>query len=428
MTKMKKRKPALFKFKPFSRKQLKVLTWWHKNSPHHDKDGIICDGSVRAGKTVVMSLSYIMWAMETFQDENLGMAGKTIGALRRNVITPLKRMLKARGYHVRDHRADNYLTITYKGVTNFIYIFGGRDESSADLIQGITLAGMFFDEVALMPESFVNQATARCSVEGSKMWYNCNPAGPYHWFKLKFMEKKEEKQYLHLHFTMDDNLSLSEKVKARYKRMYSGVFYERFILGLWVLAEGIIYDMFDEKVHSSPTVPRPYLEYYVSVDYGTQNPTVFGMWGKHKGVWYKIKEYHYEGRKESRQRTDVQYANDLDEFVGNIRIKGVVIDPSAASLIAELKDRRYRIVKAKNDVADGIRNVANALTRGLIHYNDNCTETFREYSSYIWDKKAGDRGEEKPVKENDHHMDGDRYFVNTIIFGKTKAKAVPSLY
>jgi PBSX family phage terminase large subunit len=174
---MKKLKPALFKFKPFSEKQLKVLKWWRPNSPYADKDGIICDGSVHAGKTVVMSLSYVMWAMDTFTEENVSMAGKTIGALRRNVLTPLKRMLKSRGYKVKDHRADNYLTISKNGVFNYFYIFGGKDESSQDLIQGITLAGMFFDEVALMPQSFVNQATARCSVEGAKLWFNCNPAG-----------------------------------------------------------------------------------------------------------------------------------------------------------------------------------------------------------------------------------------------------------
>lgn len=427
---MKKRKPALFEFKKFSIKQKKVLTWWHPNSPHHYKDGIVCDGSVRAGKTVVMSLSYVIWAMSTFNNENFGLSGKTIGAHRRNVITPLKRMLKARGYIVKDHRSDNYLTIRYKGKTNFFYIFGGKDESSQELIQGITLAGMFFDEVALMPESFVNQATARCSIDGSKMWYNCNPAGPHHWFKKKVLDQLDKNNLLHLHFTMDDNPSLSQRIKDRYKRMYTGVFYQRYILGLWVLAEGIIYDMFNESEngHVVPTKKRFYSDYYVSIDYGTQNPTVFGLWGKSGGVWYKVKEYHYEGRKESKQRTDVQYADDLIAFIGKRKISGIIVDPSAASFIAELRERGLFVIKAKNDVSEGIRNVASALTRKLILFNDCCKETFREYSSYMWDSKAADRGKERPVKENDHHMDADRYFVNTIIFGQPKAKAVPSIY
>lgn len=415
-----KKKPAPFKFKTFSIKQKQVLTWWRDGSPHKDKDGIICDGSVRAGKTVVMSLSYVMWAMDSFKDENLGMAGKTIGSFRRNVITPLKRMLKSRGYRVKDHRADNFLTIEYKGVTNLFYIFGGKDEGSQDLIQGITLAGMFFDEVALMPESFVSQATARCSVEGSKFWFNCNPAGPYHWFKEKWIDLRKEKNMLQLHFTMDDNLSLGEKTKERYKRMYSGIFYQRFILGLWVLAEGVIYDMFNHKEHVVPTIARRYSKYYVSVDYGTQNPTVFGLWGFCDGIWYKVKEKHHSGR-DGTQRTDSEYSSDLKDFLGGIKAK-VIIDPSAASFKAQLKKDGFTVVDANNDVVNGIRKVASSLKNELIKYNDCCKETFREFASYIWDEKAANRGEEKPIKTNDHHMDSDRYFVNTVLFGQLKVK------
>lgn len=425
---MKKLKPALFKFKPFSDKQLKVLKWWRPGSPHADKDGIICDGSVRAGKTVVMSLSFVMWAMETFNEQNLGMGGKTIGSFRRNVIAPLKRMLNSRGYTVKEHRADNYLTISKGNRLNYFYIFGGKDESSQDLVQGITLAGFFFDEAALMPQSFVNQATARCSIEGSKLWFNCNPSGPYHWFKLEFLDKLKEKNMFHLHFTMDDNLSLSDKIKDRYKRLYSGVFYQRYILGLWVLAEGIIYDMFNQDKHIKKTEDRRYTDHYVSIDYGTQNPTTFGLWGLYENVWYKIKEYHYDGRENSKQKTDQEYYEDLKDFTHGFKIKGVIVDPSAASFIALLKKNSVRVLKAKNEVIDGIRNVATALNDGLILYNDCCKETFREYSSYTWDEKAAARGEDKPIKKNDHQMDGDRYFVNTILFGKTKAKAVNSLY
>ena len=414
----KRKKPALFTFKPFSQKQLKVLKWWQSNSPHKDKDGLICDGSVRAGKTVVMSLSFVMWAMETFEDENLGMAGKTIGSFRRNVFKPLKRMLMSRGYKVKEYRSENMFTVTRNGKVNYFYIFGGKDEASQDLIQGITLAGMFFDEVALMPQSFVNQATARCSVDGAKFWFNCNPAGPYHWFKLEYLDQLEDKNMLHLHFTMDDNLSLSERIKERYKRMYKGVFYQRFILGLWVLAEGIIYDMFDKKLHSVETIPRNYTKYYVSVDYGTQNPTTFGLWGFCDGVWYKVKEYHYDGRKSSKQKTDEEYCQDMKEFIGDLSILKIIVDPSAASFITALKRYKFPVKEANNAVLDGIRNVANALVNGLIKYNDCCVETFREYSSYIWDEKAANRGEDVPVKQNDHQLDGDRYFVNTVVLKK----------
>ncbi|MCW4657239.1 PBSX family phage terminase large subunit [Bacillus sp. AS_5] len=423
-----KLKPAPFKFRPFSKKQLQVLTWWRKDSPVKDHDGIICDGSIRAGKTVSMALSYVMWGTETFNGENLGMAGKTIGSLRRNVITPLKKMLKSRKYKVKDHLSENMLTISKDGHTNHFYIFGGKDESSQELIQGITLAGMFFDEVALMPQSFVNQATGRCSIEGSKYWFNCNPAGPYHWFKLEWIDNKEDKNLLHIHFTMDDNLSLSEKVKQRYYRMYSGVFFQRFILGLWVLAEGIVYDMFNKEKHVVKTVEREYEKYYVSCDYGTQNPMTYGLWGLCKGIWYKTKEYHYDGRKNSRQKTDDEYLDDLKEFIGDISIRGIIVDPSAASFIALLKKNRFKVLKAKNEVIDGIRNVARLLNEEKIKYNDCCKETFREYASYTWDEKAAARGEDKPNKENDHQMDGDRYFVNTVVVTNNKAKAVKSIY
>lgn len=347
------------------------------------------------------------------------MCGKTIGSFRRNVLFWLKLMLKARGYVVRDHRADNLLTISKGSKVNYFYIFGGKDERSQDLIQGITLAGVLFDEVALMPESFINQATGRCSVEGSKYWFNCNPEGPYHWFKVNWIDKIKEKNLIHLHFTMEDNLSLSVSVKDRYKRMYNGVFYQRFILGLWVLAEGIIYDMFDEVLHVVKTEPRHYTKYYVSVDYGTQNPTTFGLWGFYNGVWYKVKEYHYDGRKSSKQKTGPEYYADLKQFIEGLEnLQGVIVDPSASSFITLLKKDGVRVVKAKNDVLEGIRNVGNALTNGLILYNDCCKETFREFSSYIWDAKAANRGEDKPVKQNDHQMDSDRYFVNTVIFKK----------
>ncbi|MZQ76218.1 MAG: PBSX family phage terminase large subunit [Peptoclostridium sp.] len=411
---MKLRK-AVFKFKPFSRKQKKILTWWMGESPASHMDGIIADGAIRSGKTLSMSLSFVMWAMEEFEQQNFGMCGKTIGSFRRNVLFWLKLMLRSRGYKVQDKRADNLVIISKGGKSNFFYIFGGKDERSQDLIQGITLAGCFFDEVVLMPESFVNQATGRCSVEGSKWFFNCNPEGPYHWFKLNWIDRAHEKNILYLHFTMDDNLSLSEKIKERYRRMYSGVFFQRYILGLWVVAEGIIYDMFSKEKHVVPTVDRTYTQYYVAIDYGTQNPTTFGLWGLCNGIWYKVKEYYYSGRDEGKQKTDSEFADDLQSFIGELPVKAVIIDPSAASFIAELRKRSIKVQKARNDVLDGIRFMATLLTRELIKFNDCCQETFKEFSSYIWDSKASERGEDKPVKENDHALDSDRYFCYTVV-------------
>lgn len=414
-------KKATIKFSPFSKKQKKVLTWWLPESPVSDKDGIIADGAIRSGKTISMSLSFVVWDMTTFNGQNFGMCGKTIGSFRRNVLFWLKLMLKARKYKVDDKRAGNLVVVSKGNVTNYFYIFGGKDERSQDLIQGITLAGIFFDEVALMPESFVNQATGRCSVDGSKYWFNCNPDGPYHWFKVNWIDKKEEKNILYLHFTMDDNLSLTENIKQRYRSMYSGIFFKRYISGLWAMAEGIIYDMFSEEAHTVDETheywpkDNKFEEYYVAVDYGTQNATVFLLIGKYKGRFFIVDEYYYSGKEEGKQKSDHKYLKDFKKFVKGKQIKSIIIDPSAASFIALLKENGFKIKKAKNDVVDGIREVSKRLSNLEIFIHKKCKNTIKEFFSYTWDKKATERGEDKPVKQFDHAMDALRYFVYTIL-------------
>ncbi len=439
-------KRAIFKFKPFSSKQRKVLNWWCDSSPVKDMDGIIADGAIRSGKTVCMSLSYVMWAMHCFTGQNFGMAGKTIGSFRRNVLFWLKLMLKSRGYSVVDHRSDNMIEVSRGNVLNYFYIFGGKDERSQDLIQGITLAGMFFDEVALMPESFVNQATGRCSVEGSKYWFNCNPDGPYHWFKVNWIDKStgylgrqkiealkakaaeegrnvEIKKLLYLHFIMDDNLSLSAKIKDRYKSMYTGVFFKRYIMGLWAMAEGVIYDMFDlekhivdvKKLEASGKIQWTG-DYYVSCDYGTQNATVFLLWRKSAGgSWYCIREYYHSGREKGVQKTDAEYSEDLKLWLNGISPRYIILDPAAASFRAQLKQDGFKVKKANNDVLDGIRFVGTLLTQGTLFFDRFCENTIKEFSSYVWDGKAAEHGEDKPVKERDHAMDALRYQAMTVI-------------
>ncbi|CEK35759.1 phage terminase, large subunit, PBSX family,phage terminase, large subunit, PBSX family,Terminase-like family [[Clostridium] sordellii] len=412
-------KKATIKFSPFSKKQKKVLTWWLSNSPVSDKDGIIADGAIRSGKTISMSLSFAIWAMSSFNGQNFGMCGKTIGSFRRNVLFWLKLMLKARKYKVEDKRADNLVIVSKGEVTNYFYIFGGKDERSQDLIQGITLAGIFFDEVALMPESFVNQATGRCSVEGSKFWFNCNPDGPYHWFNINWIEKRDEKNILYLHFTMDDNLSLSEQIKKRYRSMYSGVFYDRYIKGLWKIADGVIYSMFDKEKHIVKAYDYQYKEYYISCDYGTQNATVFGLWGKvNDNLHIMMKEYYYSGRDTGIQKTDLEYAIDLKEFTKGYNIKYVIVDPSAASFIAQLRKEGFKVIKAKNAVIDGIRLVASLLNQFKILFDESCEETFKEFGSYVWDIEACKKGEDEVKKEHDHSMDQIRYYCSTVIKNK----------
>ena len=243
------RKSNGFRWKALSQRQKQVLSWWTPQSAYSGYNGIIADGAIRSGKTFAMSFSFVQWAMTCYSSQQFAMCGKTIASFRRNVLGTLKQQLAARGYNVKEHRAENCMTVSKGGKANKFYFFGGKDESSQDLIQGITLAGAFFDEVALMPQSFVNQATARCSVTGSKFWFNCNPGSPQHWFYLEWVRKCRSRKMMYLHFTMDDNLSLSEDIKARYRSQYSGVFYQRYILGLWTVAEGLVYDMFDRKKH-----------------------------------------------------------------------------------------------------------------------------------------------------------------------------------
>ena len=418
-------KVQIFKFQPFSRKQKQILTWWVPDSPVKDYDGIIADGAIRSGKTVCMSLSFVMWAMSTFAGQNFAMCGKTIGSFRRNVLFWLKLMLKSRCYRVVDHRADNMVEISRGQVTNYFYIFGGKDERSQDLIQGITLAGLFCDEVALMPESFANQATGRLSVEGSKMWFNCNPAGPVHWFKVNWIDTRRDKKLLYLHFTMDDNLSLSEKTKARYRSMYVGVFYLRYIKGLWKAAEGLIYTMFtDDNLYTDdqrPVALKSTAVRSIAVDYGTTNPCVFlDIWDDGQTLWVD-REYRWDSRSEEArrspnpQRTDSQYADDMAEFMGNRPEEQceIIVDPSAASFIAELQGRGYYVKPADNEVIDGIRIVSTLLAKRNIRINRKCRGLTGEMQSYVWDDKAAERGEEKPVKQQDHGPDALRYYCKT---------------
>lgn len=410
----------VFSFQPFSKKQRQIFNWWTPASPVKGKSGIIADGAIRSGKTLCMSLSFIMWAMENYNGQNFGMAGKTIGSFHRNVLSVLALTLPGRGYQFTYRRGDKLLIVRRGNVMNNFYIFGGKDESSQDLVQGITCAGFFFDEVALMPQSFVNQATARCSVDGSKFWFNCNPESPAHWFKKEWIDRHDEQDLLYLHFTMDDNLSLSEAIKDRYKRQYTGVFYDRFIRGLWVIAEGIIYDMFEPKKHvvryddisDKLTESR-----YIACDYGTQNATVFKLWQKGTdGVWYSVKEYYYSGRDKGKQKTDNEYVDDLVAFIGDRRIRAVIVDPSAASFIAAIRKKTgLSVMKARNDVLDGIREMGVCLNKCRIKYTEENEHTIEEFGAYAWDPKAAERGEDVPIKTSDHCMDADRYFIHTIL-------------
>lgn len=413
-------KQAAFRFQPFSRKQKQILTWWLPESGVSDADGIIADGAIRSGKTVCMSLAFVQWSMHSFNGQNFGMCGKTVGSFRRNVLFVLKQMLPARGYTIRDRRTDNLVVISRGSTENYYYIFGGKDEGSQDLVQGITLAGILLDEIALMPESFVNQATGRCSVDGSKFWCNCNPAGPEHWFKKQWIDEQKKRNLLYLHFTMEDNLSLSEQIRARYRAMYTGIFYRRYILGQWCLAEGLVYE-FDPEKHVTDDLPE-WGEWYISCDYGTLNPFSAGLWCVRDGVAVREAEFYHSGRERQHQLTDEEYYRKIEELAGDRDIRHVVVDPSAASFITCIRSHgRFSVRKAKNDVMYGIRLTAMMLQAGVIKIGADCKDAIREFGLYHWD----DKGEvDKPVKENDHAMDDIRYFCATVMRRNRQARQI----
>ncbi len=404
--------------KKFSEKQLKVLSWWHKNSENYDCDAIICDGAVRSGKTFCMVLSFVLWSFYGFSNSDFALCGKTIRSLRRNMVTPVIPILKSLGFVCEEKLSQNILLISYGGITNRFYLFGGKDESSASLIQGMTLSGVMFDEVALMPRSFVEQAMARCSVYGSRFWFNCNPEHPEHWFYLEWIKKTVEKNALCLHFTMDDNPSLSENVKRRYEKLYSGVFYERFVKGRWVAVFGAVYPfMADEKMYCE--VPNGgFSQYVISCDYGTVNPTSFGLWGKKDDVWYRIDEYYFNSRTEGFQKTDEEHYQALCELAGERKISNVVVDPSAASFIETIRRHsKFVVVPAQNSVINGIRRVSQMLKDGRVRICKNCSAAKREFVLYRWDSSNKN---DAVKKENDHAMDDIRYFVTTIIDGGSR--------
>ena len=414
-------------FKTFSNKQRRLLRWWTPTSPDCCHDAIICDGAVRSGKTVCMALSFFLWSMTCFNGASFALCGKTIASLRRNLLTPIVPFLRSIGFTVKEKISANYADMSIQGRSNRYYFFGGKDEGSAAMIQGMTLGGVLFDEVALMPRSFVEQAAARCSLAGSRYWFNCNPENPMHWFRQEWLEKCGEKNALHLHFTMSDNPALAPSIRRRYEKLYSGSFYDRFVLGKWVAVEGLVYPMFDHKIHvreleirnedmCANKVKNPTCQFCeswrISCDYGTVNPSSFGLWGLHDGAWYRVQEYYYDSRREQNQRTDEEHYAALEKLAGNLPIDCIVADPSAASFLALISKRgRFRVVRAKNDVTDGIRRVSSMLKNGKLFFSANCKDTLREFSLYRWEENSG---RDIPRKENDHAMDDIRYFVSSL--------------
>lgn len=391
-----------------SEKQLKILAF-----PYTKYEAIICDGAIRSGKSSIMMWAFVKWGMMNFDGQRFAICGKSVDSCIKNVIQPFLAMSLAREtYRLRWRRIDKVLEVQNGNTTNLFEVFGGKDESSFALIQGRTLAGVLLDEVALQPRSFVEQALARCSVSGSRFWFNCNPGPPSHWFYQEWIKQTERHKALHLHFLLEDNPALDPEIVERYKNTYAGVFYRRYILGEWCVADGLVYPMFDKAKHIA-TEQHSGGVYYISIDYGTLNPTAMGLWQLRNGKAVMLKEYYYDGRKQKRQKTDEEYADDLESFAEGYQIERVIVDPSAASFKETLRRRgKFAVMDANNAVLDGIRLTGSLLLAGRILFDASCENTFDEFGSYCWDEK---KETDAVVKESDHAMDMIRYFAYTIM-------------
>ena len=402
-------------YQSFSKRQLLAMTWWNRPKLK-EREGIICDGAIRSGKTLSMVTGFFLWSMTCFDGCCFGLCGRTIGALRRNIIGNLPAWL-GDVVQIRENRSENKLVVTDRtGRSNTYYLFGGQDESAYKVIQGITLAGVLLDEVALMPRSFVEQACARCSVAGSKLWFNCNPEGPEHWLYKEWIQKVRQKNLLHLHFTMADNPGLDPAIRARYEAMYTGVFYRRYILGQWCMAEGLVYE-FEPQRHITKDIPQNG-RYYISVDYGTRNPFSAGLWCVSDGRAVRIREFYHSGRDSGKMLTDEEYYRELERLAGSLPVEFVVVDPSAASFIATIRaHRRFSVRKARNEVLSGIRLVGSLLREGYLQFAPCCKDAIREFSLYRWEE---DGQIDRVQKENDHAMDDIRYFCATVLGRKRR--------
>lgn len=400
-------------------KQRVLATWWSKGSEFEGCEGVIAEGAIRSGKTWAMIIGFLLWSQLRFEDASFIIAGRTIGALKRNVVKPMLFIVRSLlGWEYSYNRAEGVIRIG----SNEYFLFGASSESSQDALQGLTAAGCYADEAALFPKSFVEQMVGRCSVDGSKLWFNCNPSYPTHFFKEEWVDRSDELNLLHLQFRMPDNPTLSQAIIDRYERMYTGVFYDRYILGLWTLAEGIVYpgylDAFEQTWSGEAK------RWAVSCDYGTQNAFAALKWAFDGKAWHVVEEYRYSGRDTGHQKTDEDYVTDMRKFTEGLPSDApFIIDPSAASFIAAMRRAGFKARQARNAVDDGIRETAACMQSGIVKISDECAELKKEFAGYVWDKKAdGD----KPVKENDHLMDALRYGVATLRMWRPVEEYVPA--
>lgn len=408
-----------------SPKQLKIMAF-----PYSRHKYLICDGSIRSGKTSIEFVTFIDDAMRRYNLRDFIVLGNSIGAVKRNVINPYMSLHYANKRYALDWNGGaSCLTVKVGDKVNHFYVFGANNERSYEPIQGMTAAGLFVDEVALCNRRAVYIALGRLSVEGAKGFFNCNPSYPLHWFMQEWILKADERNALYLKFTMDDNPSLGEETKRDLAAPYTGVYYDRYILGEWVVAEGLVYQFEREQYVISQEDVDAILDpesethkkgrWYISIDYGITNPFAALLWYVTNEDAYLVEEYYFDSKKEGRRRTDGEHLDAVEKLAGDRPIQEVIIDPSATSFKEEMYRRgRFYYQNANNDVKAGIQFVTQIIADGHLKICETCTNTITEMGMYRWDEnKVGD----VVIKEFDHCEDSLRYFAYTVLADELKA-------
>jgi len=411
-----------FQWKPFSEKALRSM----RESTHKLN---IWEGAVRSGKTISSIVRWMQYCRQAPPHYTLLMVGKTLDSLKRNIIDVIISMVGPANAQFK------FGTREFNFFGRVIYTVGANDERSQEKIRGITLGGAYCDEITLYPESFFRMLRTRLSMPGSKMFCTTNPDSPMHWCKVDYIDRAAEGVCKVFSFNIEDNPSLEEDYKEQLKLEFTGLWYDRFILGKWVQAEGSIYDMWDTKQHCmfcndflKKKKKKQFKYYVVGIDYGTSNPTAFLMIGYDEwdGPKYVVKEYYYKGgstagtgatRQSLPQKTDAEYRADLHKFIAGYPVTAIVLDPAAASLKIELRKSGLITRDADNSVLDGIRYVGSLLHQGNLFVDHSCKNLAREFSAYVWNPKKQEKGLDEPKKENDHALDALRYALYTI-FGQ----------
>lgn len=386
----------------------------------------IWEGAVRSGKTYISLWRFVAELAEGPEGEYV-LITRTYDSFKRNVLPELTKMI---GIDAKYYKGNRELNVYGKT----IHVVGADDERAEAKIRGPTFSGAYVDEITIIPESVFKMLISRCAMRGAKIFGTTNPDSPYHWLKRDYLENNPDVK--NWKFTLDDNPELRPEDREYLKRQYKGLWYQRFIEGKWVQAEGSVYDFFDDKIHVINTAPSYSSQYFVGVDYGTTNPCAFVLIGhdpqKYPNFWVED-EYYYESKIHQRQKTDTEYADDLRKFIHGRPVKAIYIDPSAVSFRVELQKQGVdNLYEANNEVVDGIRFVSKMLNNGSFKILRNCKNLIREFQSYVWDDKAAQRGEDKPKKENDHALDALRYALYTHLFGKSgqtlSAREIDEMY